>query len=490
MSGTRVGVLNRLIEWVLNDPKGIFWLVGMAGTGKTSIAVTLCRMLQKNPDVLLGGTFFCSRTASNKARSKVRSIIPTLVMLLANRSTAFAAGVVAEPKPDSDATVDRPPKEQFRTLLQGPLAALASQEHPVVFVIDALDETNEEPELTALLSTIATFSKRSPARVKFILTSRPETPFLKSPVSERSQSDILHLHRIDPDVVAEDIRFYINQTFAQNLLYDDPEDWYSDSDVRALADASNGLFIFASTAVGYILDTYNADYRRERLSMVLSARKDSKVLTAPLDNMYELVFTQALITAKLEPHERETTRQALACILAARMPLSVDALAELLGLKADVLKGSLSRLHPVIHVPDMLDRPGLQVMHSSLGDYLFERATPNIRISSSLGNALLARGCLKVMEDKLRFNIAQSRSSYEANPPTRPESITLSLEYACLQWVYHVSNLPEGSDFDSVINDAFRCRFLFWLEVMSIIGQVQRAAAMLNIAVSIVSLSA
>ena len=489
MSGTRVGVLDRFIEWVLNDPKGIFWLAGMAGTGKTSIAVTLCRMLQKNPDVLLGGTFFCSRTASNEARSDIRRIIPTLVMSLAGRSSIFAARVAAElrPRADSGAAAFWSAGDQFRTLLQKPLAAIASEKRPIVFVIDALDETNNERELSTLLAAIADFS--SPARVKFILTSRPETSFLGSRISDRTQSDILHLHTIDPDEVTEDVRLYIDQKFTQNPLYDDPEVWYSDRNVRALADASNGLFIFASTAVAYIIDTEAAQYRRERLSAVLTAVKNSTVLTGPLDNMYELVLTRASSTTSVEPKELATTQQALACILKARMSLSVHALAELLGHKSNVLRDSLRRLRAVVHVPDELDQPGLRVLHATLGDYLFERAASGIRISSSLGDSSFAHGCLKVMEDKLCFNVAQSRSSYEANPPRRPDSITLSLEYACLQWVYHISSLPEGSTFDGDIDDVFRSRFLFWLEVMSIIGQVQRAAAMLNIAVSLVRLT-
>jgi len=478
-------VLDRLIEWVLDDPKGIFWLAGMAGTGKTSIAVTLCRMLQENPDVLLGGTFFCSRTASNEARSDIRRIVPTLVALLANRSSLFATRVAVELRPDFGGAASMPAGDQVRTLLQKPLAALASENRPIVFVIDALDETDNEHDLSALLAAIATFS--SPAQVKFILTSRPETQFLGCPISDQAQNDILHLHTINPKEVTQDIRLYIDRMFAQDPL-DDSEDWYSESDVHALANIANGLFIFAATAITYITDSKSAYYRTFRLSTVLTAMNNSKPFMTPLDNMYEFVLTRASSTTKVEPMELEVTLHALACILGARMPLSVDALAELLGHRPDVLMDSLRRLHAVIHVPEELDQPGLRALHASLGDYLFERAAPNIRITSSLGDELFARSSLILMEKKLCFNIAQSRTSYEANSPTKPDSITLSLEYACLQWVYHISNLPEGSNFDSDINTVIRSRFLFWLEVMSVIGQVQRAAAMLNIAASMVNL--
>jgi len=79
MPGTRVGVLSRSMSWVKHDLKRILWLSGLAGTGKASVAITLCRMLDSDPDVLFGGAFFCSRTASEEAREDVRRIIPTSV---------------------------------------------------------------------------------------------------------------------------------------------------------------------------------------------------------------------------------------------------------------------------------------------------------------------------------------------------------------------------------------------------------------------------
>jgi len=51
-----------------------------------------------------------------------------------------------------------------------------------------------------------------------------------------------------------------------------------------------------------------------------------------------------------------------------------------------------------------------------------------------------------------------------------------------MQWVYHVAKLPRSPILDDEIYDILRPQFMFWLEVMSVLGQVQRAAAMLLIA--------
>ena len=483
MADTRVSVLARLVEWVRNDPKTILSLVGMAGIGKTSVAITLCRILENDPDVLLGGTFFCSRTTNQEARANVRRILPTLARMLANHSPKFASQLADELKQDSGTTAYKVPNEQIGPLLQRPLAALASETRPIVFIIDALDECTVERDLSDLLRAIADF--RCTARVKFILTYRPETHIHSNPVSDRARNEVLQLHTIDPEEVTEDIRTYIDRTFSQHPL-EESDTWYSDTDLSALAVLAAGLFIFASTAVKYILDTEALEDRVARLRKTLSAMKNSKVATKPLDEIYELVLTRATDTTKVEPEELARTQMVLACILQARMPLSLTTLGELVQRNAFTLRASLRRLRAVVHVPDDLDMPGLRTLHASFGDYLFDRADPTVRIARFLGDDALSRGCLQVMSKYLRFNVSRTRSSYEENPSTRPDFISHSLEYACLEWVYHVSNLPEPSSLDRSINEVFCPRILFWLEVMSVLDQVWRAAAILMFAAATV----
>jgi len=468
------------MSWVKEDPKGIFWLAGMAGTGKTSIAVTLCRMLESDPDVLLGGTFFCSRTSGVATQTDVRNILPTLAGMLADQSPDFAAVLSAELKPTSGAPVRKPVSDQIGPLLQQPLIFLTSESRPIVFVIDALDECSNERELAELLAAIVTC--KCAANVKFILTSRPETHIFGSPIADRVHNDILQLHNIDTGEVTEDIRLYISNAFISDPL---TKSWYSDADVNHLASLSEGLFIFASTIIAYVLEAQSVKRRANRLLTALSAVKDSKVALGPLDAMYEFVLTRASDTAKVEPKELEETLRVLACILAARTPLSVSALADLVELEADDLRESLKQLQAVVYVPEEGDQSGLRILHASFGDYLLARR----RIQPLSGDETLARGCLRVMREQLRFNISQSLSSYEPNPAAKPSSIVLSLEYACMQWIYHIAALTEPSALDTEIDKTLRHRFLFWLEVVSVLGRVWRAAAMLLLAASTVHIA-
>jgi len=155
MPGTRLRVLSMLMDWARNEPTRIFWLAGLAGTGKTSIAVTLCQLLRGDHSVIFGGAFFCSRTANISEQMDARCILPTLVVTLAYQSPMFATALAKTLKTDSHAAL-KPIGVQIATLLQQPLVAQAPLPHPVIFIIDALDECSDEDEVKKLLHAIST----------------------------------------------------------------------------------------------------------------------------------------------------------------------------------------------------------------------------------------------------------------------------------------------------------------------------------------------
>jgi len=517
--GTRVELLSTLVTWVKKDTaKGLLWLTGMTGTGKTSVAVTLCHMLDSDEDVLLGGAFLCSRTAHVEARTNVRRIIPTLAHLFAHQSPKFAVELAAELNSTS---IDSGLADQIGPLLQRPLTRLNSETRPIVFVVDALDECGNERELTELLTAIAGINYD--VNIKFILTSRPETHTLGKPILDEAQSDFLHLRMVEAAEVPKDIRFFINGAFAKEPF---ASPWYSDTDVTALATLSNGIWIFASTMVSYILGIESAMDRTDPLQATLAVTSEVQVVTegmeplqttaaveteshvavgrrnrlqtalvavsvravriGPLDAMYEFILTQASGTAEAESEEPRMIRDNLACVLAVRVQISVISLAELLGRKVYALRQSLIRLHAMVYVPAEDDEPGVRIIHASFADYLVDRADINLRVSVAHGDKILAHGCLRVMQIGLHFNVSHSYSSYDPNLSEKPTSITPSLEYACLRWVYHLSRLAETSFLAKDVDNIFRPRFLFWLEVMSVLGRVQYAAAMLIVAAATV----
>jgi len=495
MEGTRVEVLNQILRWIM-DPKAqpIFWLGGMAGTGKTSIASSICELIRADNKLCLGGSFFCSRTTGLATQRDVRCIIPTLALLLARQSDEFAAALAAELKEEPDLAYKQV-KVQVERLLRKPLAALSSSAQSVLFIVDALDECGDQPTgamlsdnsethaaVSEMLEALIDFSRSTAdLPVKFIVTSRPETHIRDTSVTDIKVTSALHLHTIDKSQVTNDIHLYISKTLSKAPS---TKPWFSDGDVETLAERADGLFIFAATATKYILGG-GKGFRPMRLASLVSPVQETptSLVAAPLDMMYSLILMEAARSDVVEVNELQQMLKVVAAILSARMSLSVTGLADLLDLSTEYLRGCLDRLHAVVYLPQDNRDTSLRTLHASFGDYLFTRAAPSIRITSTLGHDELAYGCLRRMaHDDLNFNISRSPSSYEPNSKMDPDWISLSLRYACLHWAHHIQSASAQPTLDEDVNTIFRPKFLFWLEVLSVLGEVGRASGLLRIA--------
>jgi len=527
MGGTRVKVLRDIESWIKNqDAPAIFWLTGLAGTGKTAINWTICERVSNDPEILFGGSFFCSRSAGSIAQRDVRCVVPTLAQLLARQSVKFSQALANELARDPD-VLHKQVAAQVKQLLYKPLLSLQGSSVPILLVIDALDEcgglspdegvledtANTRRIVSEMLTALVDFSRSLPRLpVKFLVTSRPETHIRETPVSDSEFSEVLLLHTVNKQQVTTDIHLYISTRISRSTHL---RAWFTDNDVNMLARLCDGLFIVATTALQYALCA-GTDHATAQFKTLLNSSGDGlgTGAAAPLDRMYALILEDAARVTEYERNELPAMLQLLAALLTARMTLSVAALADLLDRSTRHLRAALSRLHSVVHVPESDHEAGLRTLHASFGDYLRGRAPSHMRIKESFGHDILGRACLQLMADRLHFNVSESRSSHERNPETKPNCITLTLEYACLHWIYHVTSiidshrlglttgsiwrrsatfmsfrLHNASEIEAYLAEIFYARLLFWLEVMSVLGQVSRAAAMLSIASVAVSLT-
>jgi len=502
MDKTRVRILNEIDAWIKDpDAQRICWITGMAGTGKTTIAKTVCERASGDLDIVLGGSFFCSRTGI-AAQRDVRCVVPTLARLLARKSIDFSRALADMLARDGDLQ-HKHVTVQVKQLLYTPLLALKGSNTPVLFVIDALDECGDTisglheeshqavSEMLEALVTSAPAAVRLP--VKFLVTSRPETHIRETPVSDADFSQILRLHAVDKEEVDADIDRYITATLNAKLSgRSGIRAHFTETVVDDLVKLCDGLFIVAATALKHTFGA-GASAAEGRFRNLLNNSRDglSVSAAAPLDRMYKIILDDA---ATEDAEELSGLLRLLASLLSARMALSVAALADILGQKPSDVRASMSRLHAVVDVPDDDDVPGLRTVHASFGDYLFDRAPVHIRIPRSHGHIALVHGCLNIMRDRLHFNVSQSISSYEPNPTTKPDSITLSLEYACLHWAHHIvgsksheNGATSCTPFDTRIGQIFRPKFFFWLEVLSVLHRVGLAYGLLTSAASVVS---
>jgi hypothetical protein len=474
MEGTRVSLLRDLQRWS-TDPAAhrIFWLDGMAGTGKSAIARSFCRFLDEN--CLLGGSFFCLR--GNESRANVKRILPTLAWFLARQDFDYQKSLldVLREAPDvAEYSIER----QVDFLLQKPLRNQRTT-RPLVLVVDALDECANAQEVTRLLKELLSVGVDLP--MKFFLTSRPERHILTQFKSDLHH--ILRLHDIHQDFVEKDIFLYLNNRLTSmrssnsGISSTFPASWPAQKDVETLTRLSGKLFVYAFTAIQYIEDE-NPVERLRTLTGLTVDDNDNQLFHGPLDEMYALVLSDALDPKKRRKEEIRITRRVLGAIFALREPLNLSDLATLLGVDTHAIRVSIDRIHALISVPPPNKDGVVSTFHASLVDFLTtERATEKMRIKLAVAHEDLANRCLGIMTSDLRFNIANCKTSYLPNSEQTLAAIPPSLRYSCLHWAHHVVAVDHPVPLMLDVENVLLEKFLFWLEVLSAIGMVSSASS-------------
>ncbi|KAK6513273.1 hypothetical protein TWF506_009432 [Arthrobotrys conoides] len=166
---TRMEILEGIEEWAAGPrDRCIFWLRGMAGTGKSTIARTVARYLEGNGQ--LGASFFFKR--SQAQRSNASKFFPTLAFSLAQHIPSLMPHMNAAIEGNPDVS-GRSFKEQFEKLIFEPLSRVGPTS-TVVMVIDALDECENENEVPLILGFLGHLSKLDSVDLRIFVTSRPE----------------------------------------------------------------------------------------------------------------------------------------------------------------------------------------------------------------------------------------------------------------------------------------------------------------------------
>src|SRR5882762_3434735 len=151
-----------------NQHGGIFWLDGVAGTGKSTIAQTVANHFNRTRQ--LGASFFCSR--DDAECSNINLVFPTIAYQLSLRSRSFQKHLSEAIEKDPDIQYALA-SMQLQKLVMDPLHAAIREESfpPYLVVLDAFDECKDESATSVILLSLSVFAGRlSPLR--FFITSR------------------------------------------------------------------------------------------------------------------------------------------------------------------------------------------------------------------------------------------------------------------------------------------------------------------------------
>jgi len=187
-------VLDEIEHWAGDfEQSPIFWLNGLAGTGKSAIAQTIAERLFANS--CLGASFFCSRGIEDC--SNLQLIFPTLAFQLAQQYPEFWSSLIPLLQSNPDIIHESLQNQKQKFLVE----PLQSADISTVIVIDALDECKDDDPESSILLILGQFVLDIP-RIKFLITSRPEKHIMtgfRGPLL-KGLTDTFVLHQVEPSM--------------------------------------------------------------------------------------------------------------------------------------------------------------------------------------------------------------------------------------------------------------------------------------------------
>ena len=409
LRGTRTAILDEIELWICDfDRPPVYWLNGLAGTGKSTIAQTIAE--RTFADGRLDASFFCSRDFED--RRNLRSIFPTLAVQLARRYTEIRSTFIRLVQSDPE-IIHESLYNQMKNLIVQPLAE-SSESISTVIVIDALDECKDEQPASAILSVLGQFVAEVP-NIKFFITGRPESRIregFRLPLLVEA-TDVFVLHEVEPGQVSNDIRLFFRHSFSELKRYRRGlGDWPTQEQVNLLCERAAGLFVHAVATFRFIDEkNYSPKKQLDRLlepqeSNILEGKTKFKA-NAILDSLYTTILKEAFGSGDTENDPR--IRSVLGAVVLAANPLSPSTIATLLGFELEEVLPLLSSLHSLLILQDDADQP-VRPFHKSFPDFIVDPtrcADPRFRVYPPDQHAELLFGCLETMNRELKRNICK-----------------------------------------------------------------------------------
>ena len=480
LPGTRESVLDGVMRWTKNPQKmHVFWLNGMAGTGKSTIAQTFSAMAEDART--LGASFFCSRDYID--RKKLKNIFPTIAYQLACRYPAFRYTIIQAIKRNPSVVAQNSLIYQLEKLIVEPLS---STNISCVIVVDALDECDDAEPASAILSVLGRYVKAIPL-VRFFITGRPE-PRIRTGfrlISLEPITQIFFLHKVEPSNIDNDIRLYLQEKLIEVAKrrndFNVSNPWPCDQDLTTLTKKSSGLFIFASTLVRFTEAEYHIP--KTRLQLIITS-SDSTVHEGRegIDLLYTKILEHAFLGTK-DATVFEDLRKILGTVALAFNPLSCEGISKILGVEVPLIANTLRHLHSVLLVPTE-DFKEIRVLHKSFPDFLQDRkrcSDPKFHIDTTTHHFDMALGCLELLKQLKPNPCNLPDFVMNLDVPNLPklleDEVGSSMRYACSHWATHVRYSPTTGDYAlQLIASAtkfFNSHAIQWIEVMSLENRLE-----------------
>ena len=476
MEGTRTTLLQEIENEIKSvDDHNVIWIRGSPGVGKSALAASIVARLREQDRHVIPFRFDRTQSATITTDALWRVVALGIARLYPSVRQHILNLVQNDKVPDPSDMNGR-----FKSLIETPLSKLSDvlhEELPVI-VIDALDEcgglrhdSSGKDDHKGLLHTLKRWAQVDHLKkFKLVITSRQEDDI------SRIFPESISIHINIPsgsDVKPGDNTSHDIHTFLKSRLNSMGEgDAWIKRALEHLVPRAAGIFIWVTTVADFL--EVNP---RIRFDILESKKRGDN--TEGLNELYSLYLTVVEASfGQICEEEIQGIVSVMGAMIFAKQPLSDDVLLMLPGVRigdSDILRLIRKGLVSVLD-----SGPVLHFHHRSFEDFLlssyFQR---EIHILSGvsereLHERQLALLCLKAMvSSELHFNMGNLDSSTIKNVDIDVKTaISPIISYSSLFWVDHLIQTPSDEKMTEAVRFVMYEKLLFWLEVMSLTGNV------------------
>ncbi len=336
LKGTCINTLKHLNSWI-KGPDGVghvLWCHGLAGTGKSSLAGTLHDDFVNNSDPLQSCLGAFVRYDRSTAKSSVSDLIPVIAYSLGQLDGRIGSAIAAVIKAHGPGIRGVSVKNQYDSLLGGPLNTVPELKNggPLVIIIDGLDECGDITEMSNLaLDAFTALSKGFQALtfMRLVVFSRHVEPITGIFEKNITKVHTLSLNQsLDP--IVHDIQEFIESELTKivknsNGFHKVMKHYPKATEKLALK--ANGLFIWASIACRYLsqhqsLKAMEVLLKTNTPDNAAGHSKTGDSELKALKALHNLYITALDEASGGDPDLEECIKKVLGAIMVAKKPLT------------------------------------------------------------------------------------------------------------------------------------------------------------------------
>lgn len=493
---TCLKILDTIYKWAV-DPSSpsFFWLQGMAGTGKSTIAQTVSKKLDGET---LGASFFFKRGQGDRGTS--RRFFETLTSQMVCKQP-FLTPVVYDMMTKEYDVGSKTLETQFRHLWPRLFEELSMkctlEPKTVVIVVDALDECDPPEDARLLFKLLTENNIVSPVKLKIFFTSRPDYRM------ENNDRQNWILHRVEEADIQSHIRALLtNDMHEYKKQYNQnerdvgqgrflPSNWPEDEILGRLVQLANSQFISATTISRMLRNDQWTATPDQKLNHIMRFNTKSKV---HLEDLYRSILAQIL--GNTSTHARsvfiDEFQKIVGSVILLASPLSVSALSTLLAFGEHEIYSQLNPLSSVLNFqsPDT----SVKLFHPSYRRFLLDgdsftcfdgdSACQDLRIQEAVIHAWLAERCLQLLSMDLHNDICDLEDPSVRRKDIQQEIIDKHLPpataYACIYWIHHMEKGNSILHNGGPEHKFLETKMLNWIEALAWLGRLSEGIELIR----------